>query len=463
MCEKQWRFMKVRRRLCTLSFPADRFTIRLMVNSQSFVRMGAWVAILLLAVPARGEVSKADRLFMKNGLYMHALCFDDHLLHLETLKKCGFTGVTWPFKSNMKQLGPPPGLPWCRWTTSDEEVTVTAEEKPYVSNLVALQLRDEQDLNDPKVLAAAKKWFEETRKRHPDIILYTNQYGGLLTDANMARYIETCKPDMLSFDSYPILETEDNWRSYFGDLQRYRAFSTAAGIPFQSWMQTFNGEDKYRNPSESELRVDIFGAWTFGAKMQTCFTYNAGSSSLFKKTFNGSGDTQAQAGYEWLRQILHESRNLSPHLSKLRCVDAKWILGEKSEYPWGVGPWKFDKEFAQLRGFTVKNLGTKHEGKNGDVALGFFKALEGGDGERWVMVTNALADRTATAKACLQRITLNVFLKEGETIQKVNRGNGKLEPAELKKVGEAGRYLLELDLPGGTGELLLFGNSSKAQ
>jgi hypothetical protein len=138
----------------------------------------------------------------------------------------------------------------------------------------------------------------------------------------------------------------------------------------------------------------------------------------------------------------------------LRCVDAKWILAKGSDYPGGVGPWGFDKALPQLRGITVKNLGSKHGGEPGDVALGFFKPIEGGDGERWIMITNALADSTGTAGPCAQRITLNLVLKEGQTIQKVNRLNGKLEQAELKKVGEAGRYLLELSIPGGTGELL---------
>jgi hypothetical protein len=383
------------------------------------------LVLVLVGGPVRAEVSKADRLFVKNGLYLHALCFPDNVLHLNTLKDCGFTGVTWPGKSNMKQLGAAPGLPWCRWVT-EEDPAPAGEEQAYASNLVALQFHDEQNLNDEKTLAVAKKWFEEMRKVHPNVILYTNQYGGLLTDANMARYIETCKPDMLSFDTYPVWAKTVNWRSYFGDLQRYRAFSTGAGIPFQSWMQTFNGENKYRNPSESELRLDIFGAWTFGAKMQTCFTYNAGSSSLFKKTFNGSGDTKLQPGYEWLKLILHESRSLSPHLSKLRCVDARWVLGKGSEYPWGVGPWQFDKELPQIRGIGVENSGKKHGGEKGDVALGFFKAIEGGDGERWIMVTNALTDPTGSAAACAQKITLNLVLKEGETVWKVNRRDGKL-------------------------------------
>jgi hypothetical protein len=354
----------------------------------------------------------------------------------------------------MKQLGPPPGAPWARWMMADNERGPTDEEKPYESSLVAWQFHDEQNLNDDKTLATAKKWFDEMRAKYPNVIRYTNQYGGLLTDANMARYIETCKPDMLSFDTYPILKTGDNWRSYFGDLQRYRAFSAGAGIPFACWMQTFHGEDKYVDPSESELRLDVFGAWTFGAKMQTCFTYNAGSSSLFKKTFNGSGDSVPQPAYEWLKRINFESRNLSPHLVNLRCVDAKWILGKGSEYPWGVAPWQFDKDLPQLRGIAVKSQSKFNKGEVGDVALGFFKPLEGSENQRWIMLTNALVDRNAASNLCRQTITLNLVLDNGATVQKVNRQTGKLEKPRLQKVGEADRYLLDLDLPGGTGDLL---------
>ena len=137
--------------------------------------------------------------------------------------------------------------------------------------------------------------------------------------------------------------------------------------------------------------------------MQTCFTYNAGSSSLFQKTFNGSGDSQPKPGYGWLKQILHESRSLSPYLSKLHCVDARWILGKGSEYPWGVSPWQFDKDLSQLRGISVKNMGKKLGGESGDVALGFFQSLEGGENERWIMVTNALSDPTGTAAAVRRR------------------------------------------------------------
>src|SRR5207248_993120 len=117
-------------------------------------------------------------------------------------------------------------------------------------------------------------------------------------------------------------------------------------------------------------------------------------------------------------------------------------------------PWTFDNDLPQLRGITVKNLGKTNHGENGDVAIGFFKPLEGPGEERWLMITNALADRAANAAQCTQKIVLNLVVKQGTTVQKANRTNGKLEAAALKKVGEADRYLLELELTGGSGDLI---------
>jgi hypothetical protein len=421
------------------------------------------LAFLALAIPARAEMSKADQIFMKRGLVIHALCFPDNVMHLKTIQDCGFTGVTWGGPSANQKLAPPPGFPWSRWIQKDDDFALTPDEQPYASSCVALQFHDEQDLNSDKLLGIAKNWFEAMRPKFPNTILYTNQYGGLLTDKNFGRYIETCHPDMLSFDTYPMWKDQDNWRSYFGDLQRYHAFSTSAGIPFGTWMQTFHGEDKYVDPSESELRLDIFGAWTFGAKMQQAFTYNAGSSSLFKKTFNGSGDTVLNVGYEYLKRILHESHMLSPYLVKLRCVDTSWILGKGSEYPWGVAPWKFNSDVPQLRGIMVKNTSKLKGGEAGDVAVGVFHPLEGSENEWWIMITNALTDRHASADGATQKVILNLVLKPGTTLQKVNRVNGKLETPEMKRVGETNRNLVELDLPGGTGELICISTSGDGQ
>ena len=68
-----------------------------------------------------------------------------------------------------------------------------------------------------------------------------------------------------------------------GDAMRYRKLALGWNVPYAMWFQTFHGEDRYRDPSESELRQNIFSAWTFGYKMITCFTFSSGSSCLFKK------------------------------------------------------------------------------------------------------------------------------------------------------------------------------------
>src|SRR3954451_11836729 len=109
------------------------------------------LVLLVASASTHAEISKAHRLFMTNGLSMHALCFHDHVLHPNTLKDCGFTGTTWAFKTNSEQMAQLRGFPWCKWV--DDGEPLAAEETPFTSSLVAIQFHDEQNLNDDKVLA----------------------------------------------------------------------------------------------------------------------------------------------------------------------------------------------------------------------------------------------------------------------------------------------------------------------
>ncbi len=409
-------------------------------------------------------ISKGHRILIQHGLQIHALGFPSDPFHLPTLTGCNFTGVNWNWESSPKLMGPPPGLLWNRWARDEGEITLKPAEQPYSRKLIAWQLRDEQNLNDPKVLAAAVKWFNATRKRFPNTILYSNQYGGQVTTEALARYYEACHPDMLSFDTYPMLEAADNWNPFFGDLQRYRKLALGWGIPYACWIQTFHGEDKYRDPSDSEMRLNQFAPWTFGYTMVTAFTYNAGSTNLFR----GPGDQNPKLAYQQLKTINRESLNLGPALVRLRSTDVRIVPGQhiKDGKPadnehvgWvDVLSWKYRENDPYIRGFAVKNLGSRNDGLRGNLYVGWFKPLEGGD-EIYLMITNGLVDRNSTGAECRQRVSVNLhFEKSGISgVQRLSRETGKTEDVELVKIAkDPGRFVMNLDLNGGTGDLLKF-------
>jgi hypothetical protein len=418
-------------------------------------------------------LSKAERIFIERGLQIHGLGFEDSPFSVATLKGANFTGVNWGWKPKPDAMGKPPGeVYWNYWTSSENETSLAPESQPYAAKLVALQLRDEQDMNNPDGRAAAARWFEIARKNFPNTILYTNQYGShQFTSENMLKYWEACKPDMLSFDTYPMLEGADNWMAFYGDAQRYRKLALGWGVPCAMWIQTFHGENRYRDPSESEMRLNQFAAWTFGYKMVTAFTYNAGSSNLFK----GPGDRNPKPAYGQIRKLNRESLNLGPALVRLKSVDVRFVRGQHREggktvdnpLPVDVQAWQYNVNDPFIRGFTVENIGTKNDKLKGDLVIGWFKPLEMPAGaepnrEIYFMITNGLCDRTAIAAGCRQRITVNLhFLDTGITsLQRLSRLTGKVEQVELKPVGEAGRHLLTFELDGGTGDLFKFNTGS---
>jgi hypothetical protein len=436
------------------------------------IRLVIALNLLFAACAFAATISKAERVFIEHGLQIHALAFVDDPFHLNTLKNCNFTGVNWGFKPHAKAHGKPPGeVLWNYWTSSESETELNPEAQPYAPKLIALQLRDEQDMNNPEVRAAATKWFETARKNFPNTILYSNQYGGQVTNENMTKYWETCHPDMLSFDTYPLLEGPDNWMAFYGDAQRYRKLALAWGVPCAMWLQTFHGENRYRDPSESEMRLNQFAAWTFGYKMVTAFTYNAGSTNLFK----GPGDQNPKPAYHQLKKINREALNLGPSLVRLRSYDVRFLPGQHMEnakpvdnpLPIDIQPWRYKENDPFIRGFTIENIGSKNNKLKGDVIIGWFRPVEprpkgvlptADTNEIYLMVTNGLCDRTATASDVRQRITLNLhFLNSGITsMQRRSRTTGKVEELPLKPTAEKGRYILTLELHGGTGELLKF-------
>ena len=425
------------------------------------------ISATLHSVARAAELDKGHRILLQRGLQIQALVFWDCAFNLKQMQSAGFTCVNWGWKSRMEWLGQPPGIPWSRWL-KNEETDLPPEEKPYAQNAIMLSLADEQDLNKPEVREAAKKWFDAMRGKFPDTILYTNQYGGQVTNEGMGAYMSLCKPDLLCFDTYPFLNdapgpggSPTNW---YGDLQRYRKLSLGIGVPYGAWMQTFHGEDKYRDPSESEMRLNQFAAWTFGYTTIACFTYNAGSTNLFR----GPGDRIPRDGFRQISQINHESLHLGPALVQLKNTDVRIVLGQHMDpatrkpvdnpRPIDVDLWRFGVNDPYLRGYTVDNIGSKNDKLRGDVLIGWFKPLEhdAGPDEIYMMVTNGLTDRNAAGPSCRQKITLNFHFKDSgiKSIQRLSRMTGKVTDVPLRAIeNDPGRYVMTLELDGGTGDL----------
>ena len=472
-----------------------------------FICSALCAAVFVSATPAQ-TLSKGDQILITQGLQVQGMVTNFDPFHLSTYQAANYSSLNWLWDSTTTAQGTAPGaIPWTRWVrdhyTSDQipEMPPRGTEAGYLVKLISLQLGDEPNLNDDATRTYYVNWFNSVRTAYPNTILYTNNYGGQVTDAALGDFITRAKPDMISFDSYPFQPgtgpaggSPTNW---YGDLRRYRVYAADSGIPFATYRETFHASDG-RDPSGSEQRLNTFAALAFNVKYLTDFTYNSGASSLFN---NGAGgDNSPNQIYTNQALINKQARTLGPALTRLQPIiaqpvgaqpttDMMFIRGKhfdssSSSYmpnalpigftpdaqaPNGYSDWVFARNDPYLAGWTVANNGAKNGGQPGDVIVSWFKVLdESFDGpnftnEVYMMVVNGLTDPTGTAADAQQHITMD-FLFGTATghltgIDRLNADNGAVENMALTPVG-GGKYRWAFDLDGGSAELFKFADGA---
>jgi hypothetical protein len=460
------------------------------------------------ASTASAQLSKGQQILINQGLQVQGMVSNGDPFHLGTYQTANYSSINWIWDSNVSAQGMAPGaMPWARWvrdhysTDQQPEMPPLNGEGPYQSKLIALSLGDEPNLNDTNVRNYYVNWFNSVRSAYPNTILYTNNYGGQVTDANLGDFISRAKPDMISFDSYPFQPgtgpaggSPTNW---YGDLRRYRVYAADNDIPLAVYRQTFH-DSVDRDPSPSELALLTSAALAFNAKYLTDFTYNSGASSLFNNA--AGGDNSPNALYTSQATINKQARNFGPTLTRLQPIsvhpdgsqfttDIMFIRGQHfdsssssnvpnalpigftadAQSPNGYSDWVFGRNDPYLTGWTVTNTGTKNNSLKGDVIVSWFKTLdESFDGpnysnETYMMVVNGLTDPTGTGAETRQHITMD-FLFGGAAghltgLDVLDPSTGTVQTMQLTSVG-SGKYRWAFDLDGGAATLFKFSDGA---
>ena len=437
------------------------------------------------------NLDKGHRVLLDRGLQIQAQAFyqpqdlglGSYTFDPQPYFAANFTGINWHYRpANPAFAAAHPNYNWGRWTTQTGEADLTPAEQPYRNSFVSFQYKDENSLNDPNVRADFKAWFDAARPNFPNSILYTNQLAFDASDANLATYMSESQPDMMVMDSYrwKVGNTEGTWH-LFSDMQRYRKWALrghdgtgARPIPFGVITQTFHGENLWRDPSESELRVNHFGAWALGYKYTSAFTYNYGTSALFVPGYDTNNPTPA---YHQLKEVNRQGKNLGPALVRLISKDVLFVPGQHKDttgtavnnavpidmasYPSGFNAAQKDPWIRGVQ--SIANLGTKNDSLKGDFLLSWFQpldeSLDGPDytGEWYFMVTNALVDPAGLASETQQTIQLNFAADVPTSLQRLSRDTGLIDVIPLEIIpSTGGRRRLVLTLDGGTGDLFKF-------
>jgi hypothetical protein len=420
-------------------------------------------------------LDKGHLLLLERGLQIQGDCFPASTFSLSRLQTANFTAPYWQLTALPDgSIGTAPGVPWGRWATSANDTSLLPSELPFASTFGNFQFLDERDFDLPQERALAAGWFNAVRSSFPNTLLYTDQgtHVNPAATPNIALYIAQSNPDMLMFNHFPFTPggpVGGSPTTLYDEMQRFRQLGLG-GVnfgprPYGMYIQTFSDPPNgFRAPSDSEMRLNQFAAWTFGYTFVSAFTFN----DPFSSTLFTNGDPASPTpAYFQIAETNRQSRNLGPALVRLRSTDVRFINGEHSggsnPTPMGMLNWIPRASDPYITSIVAGNLGTANAGLPGDLLVGYFAALDeafdgpGYTGESYFMLTNGLSDPATLASETRQRIILNFdFRTSGiNSLQRLSRTTGLVETVPLMSLGGS-TYRLVLDLDGGTGDLFKF-------
>ena len=457
-------------------------------------RAFACVALLAVTFTAAAQISRGHEILLHHGLQLQTWAFPGVHGHF-TMENWEASNLTTPIfidgaGRGDQFLGPPPGRPWglAGW-----QETPTPGELPYLENMITYQFGDEQNVSNAGVRAQFKAIIDYWHANHPNVIVFTNQFGRQIADQHLRTYMAETNPDMLMFDDYVFHGTAPHFGNLPGgsptrlytELEKYRVLGLEGNdgtgrlpIPVGLHVQSFVDPQftTGHHITESEFRLNMFAAWAFGVKLTSAFIYdNPGplGSALGTILFHGPGDTNPTPFFNVFAEVNRESRNLGPALIRLLSTDVRIASGRYRRpneeeiraipLPNRLRAWAQDAD-PYLKTITAENLGTENHGLEGDVVVGFFRVLdESFDGlasnQRYFMIVNGLSSLHASGTAANTRQRIRMTFDFGASsitaLQRMSRETGLVERVPLTHEGGS-IYTLDLELDGGTGDLFKY-------
>jgi hypothetical protein len=254
---------------------------------------------------------------------------------IKKIRECGFT---------VAGFAPPAALDACHaeglkavvydarsanydWTAVD-----AAAAKKNVTELIAevrnhpavfgYYLRDEPSASFFPGLATVSAIV---REQHPGAWPYVNlfpnyanagQLGTATYDEYLEKFIADCKPPILSYDHYTLMEGGGMGGLYFANLEAVRRAALKHNLPFWQIVQGL-GALNFRVPSQDDLTFLAYTSLAYGADGITYFKYFSAPVGNFR---GGAIDQFGNKTPTWsaLRHVNLQIGKLAPTLLKLK-------------------------------------------------------------------------------------------------------------------------------------------------
>jgi hypothetical protein len=120
---------------------------------------------------------------------------------------------------------------------------------------------------------------ERAPTKWPYINLYPNyasaqQLGTASYDEHLERFIATCKPSLLSYDHYALMDDGSLRRGYWQNLEQMRAAAKKHDLAFWNIVLTV-AHFNYRETTAADLRFQVYTTLAYGGRGIAYFTYFA--------------------------------------------------------------------------------------------------------------------------------------------------------------------------------------------
>ena len=292
-------------------------------------------------------------------------------------------------------------------------------------------------------------------KSHPGILAYSNLS---IRAIDHDRYVTTCRPDVFSFDHYPLMLDDTTEEHYYENVLRGRTTATKYHLPYWIILQAF-GREVYPRPSHAnrmpygaDVRFLVYMFLAHGGTGLHFWTYYAAGNCVMVTDRGIAHDATpppAEHHYErtaispmWfgVRDVASEVQVLGRALRNLRTKDPLGYVG------WVPKKCPAFESYGALK--AVRNMKDAKE----PVLVGFFDDREG---QEYFMVVN-LVHGLRMSKAVGSRTVRLTFDPSVTQIERLNRLTGRVETLTTRE--KAGVRILDVQLEGGTGDLFKWSN-----
>lgn len=296
-------------------------------------------------------------------------------------------------------------------------------------------LQDEPNARDfPRL----RTRVDAIRRERPGRLAYINlfpnyasadQLGAPTYEEYISRFVRDVDADVLSMDHYPIFRPEADGRDrYCENLATMREHSLRAGVPFWNFFNVMP-YGPHTDPTEAQLRWQIFASLCYGAKGVLYFCYFTPQGGEFPKggaiIATDGTKTRHYAQAQRLNAIL---KNYGPILMRLTSAGV-----------FRVRPG--DEPALALKGSGLLDIKRDSGDPPGDYLVGAFRH---DDGRRAVMIQNYRFAYSAWPTV--------VFDAPVNAVREIDPATGREIPVRDESPDRAG---LQLSLADGEGRLFL--------